>query len=74
MGETGDGSERAELHELFEAELRAARIDVSGDDRERLWIMWERHFPQRQALREAALTDTEDPTFIQKPTTLAGRS
>lgn len=74
MGEANDGPERAELRELFEAELRAAGFDVSGDDRERLWIMWERHLPQRQALREAVLADTEDPTFIQKPTTLAGRS
>ncbi len=74
MVEASESVDQAELRELFEAELRVAGFDISGDDRERLWVMWERHFPQRQVLREAALADTEDPTFIQKPTTLAGRA
>lgn len=74
MGETSEGQGQAELRERFEAELQAADLHVAGDDRARLWVMWERHFPQREALREAALADAEDPTFMQKPTLLEGRS
>ena len=72
MAEAAGGRDEQELRALFEAELRAAGLEISGDDRERLWVMWSRHVPERAALRHAALAPEEDPTFIQKPSSLGG--
>ena len=72
MTEMPAGEDQQELRVLFEAELLAAGLAVAGDDRERLWVMWADHFPQREALRSAVLAPEEDPTFIQKPTAPGG--
>lgn len=67
MGET-------DLHARFDAELRVAGLEVTGEDRERLFAMWEDFYPQREALRAAALEPEDEPTFIEKPTRLGGGS
>jgi hypothetical protein len=72
MTEMPAGEDQQELRALFEAELLAAGLVVADDDRERLWVMWADHFPQREALRSAVLAPEEDPTFIQKPTAPGG--
>ena len=72
MSEMTEGHDEQGLRALFEAELLAAGLVVADDDRERLWVMWADHFPQREALRSAVLAPEEDPTFIQKPTAPGG--
>ena len=61
-----------DLRARFDAELRVAGLEVGGDDRERLFAMWEDFFPQREALRAAALALEDEPTFIEKPTQRGG--
>lgn len=56
----------------FEAELRAAGIEVTGRERELLYAMWVEHLPHREALRAAALEPEEEPSFIEKPTPAGG--
>jgi hypothetical protein len=45
----------------FDAELAAAGLTVTGRDRELLFAMWLEHFPQREALRAAAVALEEEP-------------
>jgi hypothetical protein len=57
-----------ELRARFDAELQAAGLAVTGDDRERLYEMWVDYLPRRDELREVAVALEEAPTFIEKPT------
>jgi hypothetical protein len=61
-----------DLRARFDAELRVAGLEVAGDDRERLFAMWEDFYPQREAFRAAALEPEDEPTFIEKPARLGG--
>jgi hypothetical protein len=54
-------SDADELRGLFEAELRAAGLEVQGRDRELLFEMWREHRPQREALRAAVPAQDEEP-------------
>ena len=72
MAETTGGASRADLRARFDAELQIAGLEVSGDDRERLYVMWADFLPQREALRAAAPAAEEEPTFIEKPTAPGG--
>ena len=47
MPETDDGARRAR----FEAEVTAADLRLSPEDRERLFDLWTRALPSREALR-----------------------
>jgi hypothetical protein len=53
--------EPRDLRERFETELRAARLDLSDGDRERLYVMWMEHLPHREALRAAVPAPGEEP-------------
>ena len=61
-----------ELRARFDMELRVGGLVVSDEDRERLFVMWADHLPQRDELRRATLEPTEEPSFIEKPTALGG--
>ncbi|HYU19663.1 MAG TPA: hypothetical protein VEQ11_13320 [Chloroflexota bacterium] len=63
-----------DLRAQFDAELRVAGLELSGEDRERLFVMWADHLPHRQALRDAAARLEEEPTFLEKPTTSGASS
>ena len=63
-----------ELRARFDMELRVGGLEVPDEDRERLFVMWADHLPQREALRAATLEPTEEPSFIEKPTALGGGS
>jgi hypothetical protein len=54
-------SDADELRGLFEAELRAAGLEVQGRDRELQFEMWREHRPQREALRAAVPAQDEEP-------------
>jgi hypothetical protein len=56
----------------FEAEVTAADLRLSPEDRERLFGLWTRALPYREALRAAPLAREEEPAFAEKPTTLGG--
>ncbi len=52
---------QAELAAQFEAELRAAGLEVSGRDYDLLFAMWQDHLPQRETLRTAVPAPEEEP-------------
>ena len=56
----------------FDAEIRAAGLTLSPDDRERLFAMWADHLPMRDSLRAAAPASEVEPSFIEKPTQPGG--
>jgi hypothetical protein len=57
----------------FDAEVRAAGLVLSNDDREELFDMWADHLPTRDSLRAAApALEEEEPSFIEKPTQIGG--
>jgi hypothetical protein len=58
----------------FEAEVTAADLCLSPEDRERLFDLWTRARPYRDALRAAPIAPEEEPAFVEKPTTLGGGS
>lgn len=67
-----DGRDPAALRALFDAEVLAAALVVTDDDRERLFAMWSDHLPTRDRLRAAELALPEEPSFVEKPTLLGG--
>ena len=56
----------------FEAEVTAADLRLSPEDRELLFELWTRALPYRDALRAAPIAQDEEPGFVEKPTTLGG--
>ncbi len=68
MPETDDGARRAR----FEAEVTAADLCLTPDDRERLFELWTRALPYRDALRAAPIALEEEPAFVEKPAMLGG--
>ena len=56
----------------FEAEVTAADLRLSPEDRERLFGLWIRALPYREALRAAPIAAEEEPAFVEKPTALGG--
>jgi hypothetical protein len=56
----------------FEAEISAAGLTLSADDRERLFAMWADHLPMRDSLRAAVPAFEAEPSFIEKPTQPGG--
>ena len=69
MPQTGDDHVR---RVRFEAEITAADVCLSPEDRERLFDLWARALPYRDALRAAPVSLEEEPSFVEKPTTLGG--
>ncbi len=69
MPETGDDRAR---RARFEAEVTAADLRLSPEDRERLFELWTRALPFRDALRAAPISPHEEPAFVEKPTALGG--
>jgi len=55
---------------LFDAEVLAADLTLSDDDRARLFEMWADYLPSRDSLRTAAPELPEEPSFIEKPSQL----
>ena len=51
----------ADLRARFDAELRAAGLDLRQRDYESLFAMWLEHLPQREALRAAVPAPDEEP-------------
>ena len=60
------------LRARFEAEATAADLRLSAEDRERLFELWTRALPFRDALRVAPIDREEEPAFVEKPTMLGG--
>jgi hypothetical protein len=60
-------SDDAPLWAQFDAELLAAGLALSVDDRARLFPTWADHLPTRDSLRAAAPALPEEPSFTQKP-------
>ena len=56
----------------FEAEVTAADLRLSPEDRERLFDLWTRALPSREALRAAPIAREEEPAFVEKPAMLGG--
>ena len=56
----------------FEAEVTAADLRLGPEDRERLFGLWTRALPYREALRAAPIAREEEPSFVEKPTMLGG--
>jgi hypothetical protein len=69
MPETRDDRAR---RARFEAEVTAADLRLSPEDRERLFELWTRALPYREALRAAPIAPEEEPAFVEKPTMLGG--
>ena len=69
MPQTGDDHVR---RIRFEAEITAADLRLSPEDRERLFDLWTRALPYRDALRAAQIAREEEPAFVEKPTVLGG--
>ena len=65
-------SDEAAHRAQFDAEIRAAGLALSPDDRERLFAMWADHLPMRDSLRAAAPALEEEPSFVEKPTQPGG--
>ena len=63
----GTGRDEAARRALFDAEVLAAALALSDDDRARLFEMWADHLPSRDSLRAAAPELPEEPSFIEKP-------
>jgi len=63
----------ADARRQFEAELRAAELDLPEDERERVFVLWQAYLPHRDALRRTPLAPEAEPTFIEKPTARDGR-
>jgi tRNA U34 5-methylaminomethyl-2-thiouridine-forming methyltransferase MnmC len=61
-----------ELQAQFEAEVRAAGIVVSDEDRQPLFTLWAAQLPIRERLRQADVRLEEEPSFWQKPAQLGG--
>ncbi len=72
MSQSNDGHDPAALRAQFDADVRAAAIPLSDDDRERLFAMWADHLPTRDRLRGADVALEEEPSFIEKPTVPGG--
>jgi hypothetical protein len=62
----------ADRRAQFDAEVRAAGLALSADDRERLFAMWADHLPLRDSLRAAVPAFEDEPSFAEKPTQLGG--
>ena len=56
-----DAMTRDELRALFDAELAAAGLNLTGRDVELLFAMWAEHRPQREALRATVPALDEEP-------------
>lgn len=72
MSQSSAGRDPAALRAQFDAEVRAAGLVLSDDDRERLFATWADHLPTRDQLRAAAPELAEEPSFAEKPTLLGG--
>ena len=68
MSQSTDGHDPAALRAQFDAEVRAAAVTLTDDDRERLFAMWSDHLPTRDRLRSAEIALAEEPSFAEKPT------
>ena len=60
------------LRARFDAEVTATDLRLSPEDRERLFELWTRALPFRDALRAAPIAREEEPAFVEKPTMLGG--
>jgi hypothetical protein len=69
MPETRDDHAR---RARFEAEVTAADLLLSPEDRERLFQTWTGALRYREALRAAPIAREEEPAFVEKPTMLGG--
>jgi hypothetical protein len=58
----------------FDAEVTAADLKLSPDDRERLLGLWTRARHYRDALRAAPIDLEEEPAFVEKPTSPGAQS
>ena len=67
-----DSPDDAALRAQFDAELLAAGLALSNDDRARLFPTWADHLPTRDSLRAAAPALPEEPSFTQKPSQPGG--
>jgi hypothetical protein len=54
-------SDSADLRARFDAELRAAGLQLTGRDYDLLFAMWAEHLPQREALRASVPALLEEP-------------
>jgi hypothetical protein len=66
----GTSRDEAARRALFDAEVLAADLTLSDDDRARLFEMWADHLPSRDSLRAAAPDLPEEPSFIEKSSQL----
>ena len=66
------GPDDAALRARFDAELLAAGLVLSDDDRVRLFPTWADHLPTRDSLRAAAPALPEEPSLIEKPSQPGG--
>ena len=69
MPETRDDHAR---RARFEAEVIAADLRLSPEDHERVFDLWTRALPYREALRAAPIAREEEPAFVEKPTMPGG--
>ena len=65
-----NGGDQSSLR--FDAEVTAADLHLSPDDRERLFGLWTRARHYRDALRAAPVELEEEPTCAEKPTSPGG--
>ncbi|MCC7370306.1 MAG: hypothetical protein IT306_17915 [Chloroflexi bacterium] len=71
-GQSTGGLSPHALEGQFEAEVRAAALIVSAEDRAALFGLWSALVPIRQRLREADLRLEEEPSYTQKPAQWGG--
>jgi hypothetical protein len=72
MSPASPGQDAAALDAQFDAEVRAAGLTLSADDRQELFEMWADHLPGRDSLRAAAPALEEEPSLQEKPAQLGG--
>jgi len=62
-----------ESRRRFDAELLAVDLDLPEDERDKLFVLWQRYLPHRDALRSTSVPPDTEPTFIEKPTARGDR-